>query len=59
MNRHSEHVVEAKKIGSPDKGMYIVLLDGVEVPPERTKQEAEIIVDWLKDGALDILYGRL
>lgn len=59
MDRHSEHVVESKKIGSPEKGMHIVLLDGAEIPPERTEQEADIIVKWLKDGALDILYGRL
>lgn len=59
MSGHSEHAIEVKNIGSPEKGMYIILLDGVEISPERTKQEAEIIVQWLKDGALDVLYGRL
>ena len=59
MERHSDHEVEVAKIGSPNEDTYIVLLDKEEVPPEQTKHEAEIIVKWLKKGALTVLYGRL
>lgn len=48
-----DHTVEVKKIGSPEKGMYIVVLDGdIELQPECTAYEAEIIVKWLRGGAL-------
>ena len=59
MDRQSDHILEVAKIGSPDEDTYVVLLDREEVPPVRTKHEADIIVKWLKEGALDILYGRL
>lgn len=59
MDRQSDHTLEVAKIGRPDEDTYVVLLDREEVPPECTKHEADIIVKWLKKGALDVLYGRL